>query len=203
MLTRAEIPNTTRIVDEGGVVVEVDAALHIVGIGDVVHERGDFERTVGLGVADAETTLDLVVRIEFRAFVDEQVGLALICPVGEGEDLAAIADRNAIACGDIGDPFGSVEERACQATSARVLPDRTTVRSVTVHWPQIADRQRIVLGSWCCSSVTPAVIRKSGVTWNAPKVSGRNRSRGPARHLTSCTRLSAPPTAVNCGSSMV
>ena len=78
MLETHRDADDARIVHERGVVVEVDAALHIVLIGDVACEQRDFKTTVELGVTDAQTAFDLVVGDIFEAVVEEEARLSLV-----------------------------------------------------------------------------------------------------------------------------
>jgi hypothetical protein len=81
-----------RLVDETGQVVEVDRAAQVHLVGDVAGERGDLVGAVLLGVAELQAALEVALRVELLGLVQEDVGVALLEPVGVGEQFA-VADR--------------------------------------------------------------------------------------------------------------
>src|SRR5688572_19101712 len=84
-----------RLVVEAGQVVEVDGALDVLFVGDVPAEEGDFPPAAVVRVADARAALEVAVALELLRLVDEEVRLALECPVGVEEELAVVTHRDA------------------------------------------------------------------------------------------------------------
>ena len=99
------------IADESGIVVEVDAALQVRLVGDVAGVSGDL---IVLGreiVADPKPAFVIAVGVELRRLVEEEVGVALQPPIGIGEDLAAVGERNPVARRQCQHVVGRLRER--------------------------------------------------------------------------------------------
>ena len=135
-----------RFVDHRGQVVEVDRADRALVVGDVADEAGDVI-AVGL-VTDAQAALEQLVVAELDRFIEEEVDLRAVVPVGEDIDRAR-SDRMLVTGGEVDGPLRRLRQRVAVDEYDRRLERAagSEIGSVTVQG-DAAGLDDVRLSSW-------------------------------------------------------
>lgn len=113
-----------RVVDEPGQVVEVDRTGGADLVGAVAAEHRGLVLAAVPVVADLQAAFEQRLADELTRLVQEEIDLAAVGSVGVDEDLAVVADRDAIAGVDVADPLGRLRQRIAIDVGQAVGIDR-------------------------------------------------------------------------------